>query len=481
VNSLLAWIGKKIGLRDYRFWTAFYGSEAWAGEPVNLDTAMQVGAFAGCVKLYAQTMSTLPLGLYERQSGGRKERPEHPLSWIVSDEPNGDQDAAEYWENKFAWLFATGNAISEKIYDTTNTQTRRLVALDLLNPYFVTVHRLDNGSKVFLHRPPGRAEREIPEDRIFHLRGLSFGADVGISTVEMARQSISSARATERAAASHFANGMRPSGWLVYKGGTLEPDQRELARQNIINPMVGAENAGKIGILEGEFDYRQMTIEPEAAQLLESRRFSVEDVCRWFGVPPILLSHASQGQTMWGTGVEQILLGWYVLQVRPRLVRVEKAMKRQLLKPAEKKSLYFEHAVEGLLRGDSAARAEFYWKMLQVGALTPNQICDMENLPRWVGGDRHFVNTTLAPLDDDGVPMKTAQPAPTAANVGDQAQPGNDNQQPAAALIPPDFAAQLASAIGALPAKRSVEVTKVTKHDENGRIVEYQRHLEAAE
>jgi HK97 family phage portal protein len=214
VNSLLAWIGKKIGLRDYRFWTAFYGSEAWAGEPVNLDTAMQVGAFAGCVKLYAQTMSTLPLGLYERQSGGRKERPEHPLSWIVSDEPNGDQDAAEYWENKFAWLFATGNAISEKIYDTTNTQTRRLVALDLLNPYFVTVHRLDNGSKVFLHRPPGRAEREIPEDRIFHLRGLSFGADVGISTVEMARQSISSARATERAAASHFANGMRPSGWL---------------------------------------------------------------------------------------------------------------------------------------------------------------------------------------------------------------------------------------------------------------------------
>lgn len=429
--SLLSWIGRRIGLTDGKFWSAFYGTEAWAGEPVSLDTAMQVGAFAGCVRLYAQTISTLPLSIWERTTDGRKARDDLDLQRLVREEPNADQDGAEYWESKIAWLSATGNAVSERVYDNPNAApaNRRLVALELMDPRYIVIQRRPDGSRDYHYRFPGKPERTLTEDRIFHLRGLSFGADVGLNVLGAARQSLSSARATERAAASHFANGMRPSGWLVYKGGTLEEADRELAKKNLINPMVGAENAGKIGILEGEFDYRQMTIEPEAAQLLESRRFSVEDVCRWFGVPPILLSHASQGQTMWGSGIEQIVLGWYVLQLRPRLVRLEKAMKRQLMTPDQKRTLYFEFNADGLLRGDTAARAEFYWKMMQVGAITPDIICDKENLPRWVGGDRHYINQTLAPLDDKGVPIKAAGPdVPAGRRAEDQNPP-----QPAAA------------------------------------------------
>lgn len=405
--SLLSWIGKAIGLTDSKFWSLFYGGESWAGEPISLDTAMQVGAFAGCVKLYSDTIATLPLGVYEKQPDGtRVARNDLDIYRVVAEEPNADQDAPDYWSNTIAWLQAAGNAFSEKHY-----RGDQLIALELLNPNYAKLERNPDGSKQLRYQPPSEGVRVIPEQRLFHLRGLSFGADLGLSPISLARQSLGSARATEHAAASHFANGMRPSGWLVFKGGTLEPDQRTLARQTLINPMIGVENAGKIGLLEGDFDYRQMTIEPEAAQLLESRRFSVEDVCRWFGVPPILLSHASQGQTMWGSGIEQIVLGWYVLQLRPRMVRLEKAMRRQLLSAADKRrGIYFEYNAEGLLRGDSAARAEMYWKMIQVAAITPNQICDKENLPRWLGGDRHFVNTTLAPLDDEGVPIK-AEPA----------------------------------------------------------------------
>jgi HK97 family phage portal protein len=402
--SIISWIGRKIGLTDYKFWSVYYGNETWAGETVSLDTAMQTGAFAGCVKLYAQTISTLPLGLYEKQKDGSRAPVDSTTRAIVQDEPNIEQDACEYWENKIAWLMAVGNAFSEKHYDG-NGPSRRLVALELLNPNYGALERTSENAKQFRYNPPRERPRIITEDRLFHLRGLSFGADLGLSTVGLAKQSISSSRATERAAASHFANGMRPSGWLVYKNGIMEAEQRELAKQNLINPMTGAENAGKTGILEGDFDYRQMTITPEAAQLLDSRRYSVEDVCRWFGVPPILLSHASQGQTMWGTGVEQIVLGWYVLQLRPRLVRLEKAIKRQLLNVEEKRSQYFEYNAEGLLRGDSQARAEFYWKMLQVGGLTPNQICEKENLPKWLGGDTHFVNSTLQPIGPDGLPL----------------------------------------------------------------------------
>lgn len=823
--SIISWARQRLNLLDGKRWSMYFGNDSWAGEPVSLDTAMQDGAWAGCVKLYAQTISTLPVGLWIRQPDGRKDAGDHPLQKLVREEPNGDQDAAEYWENKIAWWVGTGNAVSEKIFDGNNPSTRRLVALDLLCPFHVTVDRRNDGSREYHYRPPGKAERTIPEDRIFHLRGLSFGDEVGINVLSNARQSLSTARATARAASAHFANGMRPSGWLVYKGGvTLEQDQREMAKQNLINPMIGAENAGKIGILEGDFDYRQMTISPEDGQLLESRRFSVEDICRWHGVPPILLSHASQGQTMWGclpagtkvlttegpvdiervpvgatvwtldgermaqrpvlrsgqtgvlplytirtrdrtvratgnhkflirrkhpaprsgyggypavewrnewvpaeeltpadylvvahsvacntlvvnmdapngrrlterfmefcglylaegsmndrhvtiarhraapymdayraamrweftkstarlvvnggvapvhlmegdrattfssksavdelielgfagtahtkrvpgwvfeaprdlqlaflrgyldgdghvnkdgwitwtsvnrdliedirhlcilagipvgqacgypiklwfdrterdepgtvwqawsfsvehnrqigshdpryldrwaanedssrkgrfnpdyvgrgaggarpgvgfdiqgtvlsrvieitrldeaepvfdleiegthnfiadgvvvhnSGIEQIVLGWYVLQLRPRLKRLESAMKRQLMKADEKQTLYFEFNVEGLLRGDSAARAEFYWKMLMVGALTPNQICDKENLPRFVGGDRHFVNTTLAPLDEEGMMVHNNN---AGAPVSDNAQPEAPRQR----------------------------------------------------
>jgi HK97 family phage portal protein len=383
---------------------------------------MEVGAFAGCVKLYAQTISTLPFGMFEKQADGqRKERDDHPLYSLLHDAPNADQDAAEWWESFIAWWVSMGNAYAEKILD--NGDKGRLVALDLLNAKYTSPRRRSDGAREFVYRYPGKEERVIPEERMFHLRGMTFGADMGLSTVELGRQTLGTTRATERAGAAHFANGMRPSGWLVYKGGTLEDNQRELARQNLINPMVGAGNAGKIGILEGEFDYRQMTITPEAAQLLDSRRFNVEDVCRLFGVPPILLSHASQGQTMWGTGIEQILLGWVVLQVRPRLVRVERAIAKQLQTPADRRTFYPEFGVEGLLRGDSAARAELYWKLFQVGAVNPHWIQDKENLPHSPGGDRYYVNQTMAPLDETGIPIKAQAPDQTNSQDGADLNP----------------------------------------------------------
>lgn len=404
--SLLSWLGQRIKLTHTKFWSTFLGGDTWAGEPVTLESALQIGAFYGCVRLYAQTQSTLPRTVYERlPDGTRKARPDHPLSRLISEEPNADQDACEFWEGMLAWQNARGNAFAEKIYRANDNQ---LIALNPLDPRFVSIERQPNGSKNFRYAPPGEPVRNLLEGKVFQLRDFNFGGDYGLSVLDLARQSLGITQATERSAGAHFANGMRPSGWLVYKGGTLEEDQRELARQNLINPMIGAGNTGKIGLLEGEFDYRQMTIPPENAQLLESRRFSVEDVCRWYGVPPILLSHASQGQTMWGSGIEQILLGWYVLQLRARIVKHDRALKRQLMTPEEKRTLYIETNADGLLRGDTAARWESYWKALQTGAMTPNQVCDKENLPRWVGGDRHFINTTLAPLDEDGIPIKAS-------------------------------------------------------------------------
>jgi HK97 family phage portal protein len=419
--SLLSWLGQKIKLTDGKFWSVFLGGETWAGETVTAETAMQVSAFWACVRLISRTVSTLPLGVYERVGDEeRVSRSDVGLYRLIHDQPNADQTACEFWEAMVAWTLLAGTAFSRKQYAAGS---RRLVGLSPpLNPHSMQVERRDDGALQFRYRTAQGKEEIYAEDDVFCLRGWGLGGDVGLSPLQYARQSLSSARATERAAASHFANGMRPSGWLVYKGGVLEPDQRETARQNLINPMVGAANAGKIGLLEGDFDFRQMTIEPEAAQMLESRRHSVEDVCRWHGVPPILIGHSAAGMTAWGSGIEQIVLGWYTLQLRPDLVRLEQAIKRQLMTPDEKRSLYVEHSIEGLLRADTAARGEWYWKLFQMGAINGTWMAKKENLPKPPGGDRYYINQTLAALDEQGIPIK-AQDAPAAAESNPASPP----------------------------------------------------------
>lgn len=146
--------------------------------------------------------------------------------------------------------------------------------------------------------------------------------------------------------------------------------------------------------------------------MLATRAFHIEEICRWFGVPPILVGHNAQGTTMWGSGVEQVMLGWLTLGLRPYLSRIEQAIKRRLVAPAERVALYAEFTVEGLLRADSAGRAEMYSKLMQVGGITPNQIADRENLPRFDGGDCRFVNSTLVPIELAGQRVGRVQPAP---------------------------------------------------------------------
>lgn len=405
--SILQWIGRKIGLLDGEAWRAFYDTGTWAGEPITPETAMQVSAFWACVRLISQTVGSLPLGIYERQAdGSRKLQPDHPLYRLVHDAPNANQTAVEFWEGVLGSVCIVGNAFAEK---KRNGQGQ-VVSLEPLCSDWMTVELTSAGAIRYRYRDPQRDERVLSQEQVFHVRGFGTGGLVGLSPIAFARQSLSSSRAAERAAASIFANGMRPSGWLLYKGGTLTPEQREQARKVLIEPMTGAANAGKTGILEADFDYRQATLSPEDSQMIETRSFSVEDVCRWLGVPPILIGHASQGQTMWGSGIEQIVIGWLTLGLRTYLIRTEQAIKRQLLRPDEQATLYPEFSVEGLLRADSTARANFYSTMAQNGIMTRNEIRSKENLPAMEGGDVLTVQVNLTPLADLGsAPADPAQ------------------------------------------------------------------------
>lgn len=397
---------RNFTLRSERVWLRAFGTDSWAGKPVTPDTAMQLAAFWACVRLISQTIATLPLGVFVRlDDGGRKTAAGDPLYVLLHDMPNADQTAAEFWEGAVARLCVWGNAFAEKHFAGD-----RLIGLTLLRPDLMAVHRDLNGALHYRYSDPDGL-REFDEGSIFHIRGFGFGGDVGLSPVSYARQTLGAAMAADEAAARTYANGMRPGGFFTYDK-TLTPDQRDQARKSLVEPYSGAENAAKIGILEAGFKWQDVMMPPRDAELLASRGFHVEEICRWFGVPPVLVGHSPQGQTMWGSGVEQIMLGWLTLGLRPYLARIEQAIKRSLIAPEDRAKLYAEFNVEGLLRADSKGRAEMYSKLAQVAAITPNQICDRENMPRFEGGDVRLVSATMVPLAMAGQRVGRVQPAP---------------------------------------------------------------------
>jgi HK97 family phage portal protein len=353
----------------------------------------------------------LPLSLYLRRAdGGRDIANGHPLYALIHDMPNADQTSVEFWEGLVAHLLIWGNAYIE----LSRGVAGGVVALVLLRPDLMMVYRDRTGAIRYRYSDSGGVV-EYAEGDIMHVRGFGLGGDLGLSPVAHARQTLGAAMATDEASARTFANGMRPGGVLTYEGEKLLTDaQRAQAHKALIEPFSGSENSGKTLLLEGAagFKWQDVNMPPKDAEMLATRAFNIEEICRWFGVPPVLVGHSSAGQTMFGAGVEQIMLGWLTLGLRPYLTRIEQAIKRSLIASAERGTLYAEFTVEGLLRADSAGRAEMYSRLIGVAAITPNQIADRENLPRFDGGDVHLVNSTLVPLDQAGRKPARVQPAP---------------------------------------------------------------------
>lgn len=403
----LGTIMKRFTLRDRQPWSMFFGGDTWAAKSVTPDTALQLGTVWACVRLISQLVSTLPLGVYERQTdGSRKAVATHPLATLLRDSPNGDQTPAEFLEGMLACLLLYGNAFALKEVISGHVRV-----VTILHPELMSVRRLEDGSLEYAYADP-RGRQTYAEDEIWHLKGFGLGGVVGLSPIAFARQTLATAMAADEVAGRTFANGMRPSGWLTYDK-TLTQPQREQAKAALIDPYSGSGNVAKVGILEAGFKWESVSIPSHDAELLASRRWHVEEICRWFhNLPPILLCHASEGQTMWGSGVEQVMLGWLTTGLDPLLVKIEQSIRRALLPAGERSRVYAEFVREGLLRADSAGRAEMYSKLAQVGAISPNMIADRENFPRFDGGDRRFVNSTLVPIELAGQRPGRVQPAP---------------------------------------------------------------------
>jgi HK97 family phage portal protein len=286
-----------------------------------------------------------------------------------------------------------------------------MVALDPM-PIGTRPDRDHNRDGALEYRFQDRGKVEwLPRDKVFHVRGFTLGkSDEGLSPLAAARQALSISLATEEAAGKTFSQGMRASGFFT--GPALKTDQREQFTKTFIDPIIGNDAKAHYGILESGFDFKPINIPPKDAEMLMSRRFNVEEICRFMGTPPILVGHAGEGQTMWGSGVESIILAWLTLGLDAHLSCFEKAINRWLLTPAERSKYYAEFDRDALLRADSAARAEFVSKMIQNAQMTPNEGRKKANRLPLPGGDVLLVNSTLVPLTQAGNRPGRIQPAP---------------------------------------------------------------------
>lgn len=390
--SLSDWMGKTIRLTDGGFWGQFLGAQSSSGKTVTVDTAMRVSAVWACVRLIAETIATLPLGVYRRlPDGSRETDTSHPLYSVLAISPNEHMSPVQFWEAMVASMLLRGNAYAQK-----HRAGGRVIALTFLLPGRMRLE-CKNGFIRYYYDFPGLGEQELQADDVLHIPAFSLDGRVGLSPIGYGADIIGSAMSADDAASATFKNGMMST--VAFKvDRVLKPEQRDEFRK-YVETVSGAMNAGKSPVLEAGVTPESIGINPTDAQLLETRGWSVEEVCRFFRVPPWMVGHTEKN-TSWGTGLEQQVIGFLTFSLSTWLRRIEKAVLKQLMSPAERLTHYAEFALEGLLRADSAARAAFYSSMVQNGIYTRDDCRVRENLPRRGGNaDVLTVQTNLSPID----------------------------------------------------------------------------------
>lgn len=388
--AILSWFG--VYGQDYLYPDGSAANSP-AGIPIDQDRILALSTVWACTRLIAETISTLPLSMYERTSNGKRLASQHPLQFIIHDQPNADSTAAVFWESVVATMLLRGTARAEKLM-----VGNRLVGLMFLDPKRLAISKTGSGAKQYRYTNDNGTQREIPASRIWTIPGFSLDGQCGVSVIRYGATVFGAALAADTAASSTFANGLMPRVWFKYPK-ILSPQQREEARENTIGRLSGAINAGKPAILENEMEVGTVGINPDDAQLLESRGFSVEEICRWFRVPPFMVGH-SEKSTSWGTGIEQQMIGFLTFTLGPWLRRIEQAISKDLILPAERQRFYPKFNVEGLLRADSAGRAAFYAAMVNNGLFTRDEVRELEDKEP-MGGNAAVltVQSAMTPLD----------------------------------------------------------------------------------
>ena len=402
---------------------SFLFGRTTSGKPVNERTAMQTTAVYACVRILAEAVASLPLHVYEYQDdGGKKLVHDHPLYYLLHDEPNPEMTSFVFRETLMSHLLIWGNAYAQIIRDGAG----RVRGLYPLLPDKMDVQRDDKGNIYYVYSRNSDENPMFKEygnirlkaEDVLHIPGLGFDGLIGYSPIAMAKNAVGMTLACEEYGASFFANGANPGGVLEHPGVLKDPSK---VRESWNSVYRGVSNAHKIAVLEEGMKYQQIGIPPEEAQFLETRKFQVNEIARLYRIPPHMVGDLDKSSF---SNIEQQSLEFVKYTLDPWVIRWEQSLQRSLLLPGEKGKYFIKLNVDGLLRGDYQSRMNGYAVGRQNGWFSANDIREMENMnpiPDEEGGNLYLINGAMTKLADAGAFAKTdtgQQNAPAQENSG---------------------------------------------------------------
>ena len=401
--------------------TFFFGS-SWSGKSVNPQSSIQVSAVYACVRVIAEAVASLPLGVYEETDKGTRKATDHPMYRMLHDEPNPEMTSFVMREAMLTHLLLWGNSYSQII----RTGRNKIIGLYPLLPDHMDVDRDSKGNLMYTYSDrDGNQIKLAPED-VLHIPGLSFDGIVGYSPIALERNAIGLGIAAEEYGSRFFQNGARPSGILTHPNTVKDPARLRASWNAAYG---GSSNGSKVAILEENMHFTPISMPNNEAQFLETRRFQVEEICRIFKVPPHLIGCLERSTF---NNIEHQSIDFAVHTIRPWLVRIEQAMNRALFSDQEKGHFYVQFNIDGLMRGDYKSRMEGYAIGRQNGWFSANDIRALENMnpiPADEGGDTYLINGNMVPIALAGINIAVAA-AMTASEMQEETPAEDGVEQP---------------------------------------------------
>ena len=380
--------------KNYLGGLSFLFGDTTAGQTVNEKTSMQLTAVYACVRVLAESIAGLPVHIYRNNGKGKERVTDHPLCRILHDEPNPDMTSFVFRETMMSHLLLWGNAYAQIL----KARGGQVIGLFPLLPDKMKVDRDPKTKKlVYTYTKSddqnpnfkGASQIELKQEQVLHIPGLSFDGLVGYSPIALAKNTVGMALACDEYGAKFFENGARPGGILKHPGVLKDPAK---VRENWQAVYGGAGNTGRVAVLEEGMEYQPLSLPPEEAQFLQTRKFQIEEIARLFRIPPHMLGDLDRATF---ANIEQ-----------PWVIRWEQALQKALLSDKEKEEYFIRFNVDGLLRGDYASRMQGYSIGRQNGWLSVNDIRELEDmnpLPEGEGGELYLVNGNMTKLKDAGI------------------------------------------------------------------------------
>ena len=354
------------------FWFQPVSAMTGSGVRVDADTAMRLSAVYACIRVLSESMAVLPFRLYRpKVGGGRTLVTDHWLYRLFARQPNRFQTPFEWREMMQGHLALRGNAFC-KIVDRGNGEVAELLPL---HPDRVKIELLDNGSYRFRYTDRSGQTQYFRRDQLWHLRGLSSDGIVGMSPIEMQRETVATGLAAQDYGNRFFSNDAKPSGgWIEFPGKFADSATKQTFRESWQAMQSGA-NRGKVAVLEQGMKFHEIGITNKDSQFLETRQFNVSDVARIFRMPPHLIGDLSKATF---SNIEQQSLDFVIHTMTPWAERWESSVETFLLGPESDMEVEFDFAV--LLRGDTAGRGTYYHNGILDGWMTRNEAREREGL-----------------------------------------------------------------------------------------------------